>query len=515
MPLTFAFPDLPRPPTQLAPLVASNDAPDKTESALTRAHIQQLESQLALLEEPLTLLRRRQADLLASVETHRRILCPIRRCPPEILSHIFSFAVESTFHFNDISEVAAPMSDLAPWVLPRVCRRWADIALATTSLWTLVFLDLDRLGEEGAVRMVDLLHQRSRNMPLTVKIYCEQDEVRSHRVLDSALAHVERWQNVDLYLKLPLFLRLATVRDRFSSLTTLTMSLDVLDLEDLEDDLDLRVDPDFWNTFAIAPKLTALCASFWNNDNLLPSPFTLPWAQLTRLSTTFTTDTEVLRVLEKLSNIVDCRLEFSSRDFDTAPNSSLTITLPHLRSLLLQIETISPSSAPPDRSTGSGRPKRLPSLLDNLSTPSLQSLTTYHTADAATILALIARSGCMHTLQKLRLHTPSLHANSVLDILQKVPHLSVLNVGDLNGVLLPGWTTSTMPLIPEFIHGFTREWRSVSVQGGRERKLKAQIVDSTYNVDVSEQLAELEKDGLFIELSSRTYFRPLITDSFQ
>ncbi|KAJ7617189.1 hypothetical protein FB45DRAFT_841009, partial [Roridomyces roridus] len=406
MDLFFPACDLPPSPIQLGNLLASNDAPIQKESDLTLAHISRLESKLAQLEEPLSLLRRKQSDILSSIAAHKKILSPIRRFPPEILSLIFSFAVEATFYFGDISEVVGPMTHLAPWVFTRVCRRWAEVALATPSLWAMVFLDLDRVGERDVLQMVDLLHHRSRNMPLTVKIFSEQAERRSHQVLDAAVVHAERWENVDLYLKLPLLLRLTDIGGHLSALRTLTMSLDI-DLEALD------ADPDIWNIFAIAPRLTALCASFWDDEHLLPSPFVFPWHQLTRLSTTFTTDSEAFSVLQKLSSIVECRLEYS-RTEEIAPWPP--IRLPYLRSLLIQMDDTtmeSPTISRADQGPTLGSPR---SLLDILETPLLQSLATHHTADVPAILRLLHRSQCTDTLQVLRIHCMPLHADSVLAI---------------------------------------------------------------------------------------------------
>ncbi|KAJ7633009.1 hypothetical protein FB45DRAFT_914150 [Roridomyces roridus] len=461
---------------------------------LPSSYIDQLESRLAMLEEPLAYLHRQQTHLLRSVETHKAILSPIRRLPPEIIAEIFAFTVEATFHFGDISEVMGPMSQHAPWVFTRVCRRWAEIALAMPSLWSMVFLDLDRFGERGTVEMIKLLHERSRNMQLTLKIFCEQTGRRSHHVLDAALAHVERWRNADLYLKLPLLLRLAAIRDRLSSLTTLTMSLDV----DL-DEVGSAVDPEFWNIFAAAPKLTALCASFWDNDQLRRSPFVFPWHQLTRLSTTFSTDSEALSVLQRLSNIVDCRLEYVKSD-GLAPH--LPICLPHLRHLLVQIDETMLEPAPK-------RPGKQPSpsLLDSLETPILENLTTHQTADITAVLALVTRSRCAGSLKELHFHTTPLRADTVLPVLRILPRLEVLEVGDLNGSLLP----RTPTLIPGFVRALAADW--LVTRGGR-RQLAARIVDGLYNHDISDLLASLEDEGLFVTVSAHTRFQSLVTDSF-
>ncbi|KAJ7622355.1 hypothetical protein FB45DRAFT_927578 [Roridomyces roridus] len=421
----------------------------------------------------------------------------IRLLPPELFAEIFAFAVDSTFHFGDISEVRGPISHQAPWVFTRVCRRWAEIALATPSLWAKVFLDLECLGERGALQLTKLLHERSRDMPLTVKIFSEQSSRSSHHILDAvALAHVERWQNVDLYVKLPLFLTLAAVRGRLSSLTTLTMSLDVA-LEDVGS----VVDPEFWNIFAVAPKLTALCASFWADDELRRSPFVFPWHQLTRLSTTFATDVEALSVLQQLSSIVDCRMEYVRSDGGPHP----PIHLPHLRSLLLQIDMEAVLERPPPPKRPGKHPT--PSILDSLETPILECLTTHQTASPAAVLALVARSGCAASLRSLHIHTTPLRPDTVLALLHNLPALNELEFGDLNGALLPRSPT----LIPGFVRALAADWAATR---GVRRGLTVRIVDGMYHLDIEELLVSLERDGLFVSVSANTRFQSLVADNF-
>ncbi|KAJ7441611.1 hypothetical protein B0H11DRAFT_2095683, partial [Mycena galericulata] len=320
-----------------------------------------------------------------------------------------------TFHFGDISEVSGPKSDQAPWVFTRVCRRWAEVALCSPALWSMVFIDLARIGTHGAVRLTKLLHDRSRNMPLAVKIFYEQGGIESNLVLDTALSHSERWKYARISIQLPLVLELETIHGCLSNLTTLVISLDI-DLEGIE------IDPSFWDTFAVAPRLTTACASFWEGEYFRPSPFVLPWHQLTRLSTTFTFNTEALSLLQKLPNIVECRLEYEkSKALPKYP--STMVNLPHLRSLLLQMQELSDS------------PNASISLLDYLETPVLESLTTIRTADEAAVSALLERSRCAESLTSFYFYSEPLRPDAMLALLQKTPRLSVLTIGDFDGGL--------------------------------------------------------------------------------
>ncbi|KAJ7438232.1 hypothetical protein B0H11DRAFT_2105546 [Mycena galericulata] len=406
------------------------------------------------------------------------------------------------FHFDDISEVSGPKSNQAPWVFTRVCRRWAEVALGTPALWSMVFLDLDRIGEApGAIRLTNLLHDRSRNMPLAVKTLYEQGRIESHPVLDIALSHSERWKFAHIGVEFPLVLRLATIRSRLSTLTTLVISLN-LDLEDIE------VDPSFWDILEVSPKLTTACASFWEGDHLRPSPFVLPWHQLTRLSTTFTFNTEALSLLQKLPSIVECRLEYAkSKALPKHP--STIVNLPHLRFLLLQTEELFDS---PDNASVS--------LLDCLETPVLESLTTFRTADEAAVSALLARSRCAESLTSFCFYFEPLRPDAMLALLQRTPRLSVLTIGDFHGTLLP----TTMPTLITLLAGQWAAGRSPA-----QRTLSARFVDSQCPYDIWGELSEeeeevnytdtvpqsaLQKDGLFVQVFRNMYYESLIGDDF-
>ncbi|KAJ7753915.1 hypothetical protein DFH07DRAFT_1061356 [Mycena maculata] len=416
------------------------------------------------------------------------ILYPILLLPPEILAEIFSFVVDATFHFGDISEVSGPASSQAPWLLTRVCHRWTEVALRTPCLWSMVFLDLDRVGERGDVQLTRLRHDRSRNAPLTVKIFCEQDWRESHPVLDAAMAHCERWGEADLYITLPLAFQLAAVRARLSALITLGISLRLDD--------ESEADPAFWDTFMDSPNLKTLCASFWDDHHLLSSPFAFPWHQLTRLSTTFFSNTEALSVLQALSSAIECRLEYAREA--ALPEQPIPTCLPYLRSLLLQME---------EESRPSGRiHHRRTSLLDWLETPSLEHLSTYHTADAEAVLALLARSHCAASLHSFHFHSSSALPDVLLLLVQAMPCLMDLEIGDFNGAL------STRSAVSTFVRALSVHWETRSPP---RQPLSVWLVDRMYSTGSVQDLSVMYKDGFIVEISPNMCFRSLVADSFR
>ncbi|KAJ7742146.1 hypothetical protein DFH07DRAFT_44303 [Mycena maculata] len=424
-------------------------------------------------------------------QTHKPRPSPIQRLPPEILAEIFSLVVHATFHFRDISEVSGPVSHQAPWIFARVSRHWAEVALGTSALWSMVFLDLDRVGERGAVPLTKLLHERSRNVPLTVNISCEDPALDTHLVLDTALSHAERWVVVDIYLALPLFRQFATIRSRLSALTILKISLYIDD--------DIEVDAGLRNTFAVAPNLTDVHATFQDDLDLrcARNPFVFPWQQLTRLSSTFLSSTEALSVLRKLSNIVDCRLEYE--EVEIFPENIIPTRLPHLRSLSLMIAE---EFTDPEEYVHSSS-----SLLGCIETPCLERLSTYWTADEAAVLSLLTRSGCIESVNFLHFHCASIIPGNILALVQKMPRLTDLDIGDFNSALLP------QSSLPTFVDAFSSSWLAAQNTDGRLRQtLRVRIVDSM--LDPAPELSVMQKDGLFIEISQRTYFPDIFGDCF-
>ncbi|KAJ7646493.1 hypothetical protein FB45DRAFT_732704 [Roridomyces roridus] len=188
------------PPSTTAHLLASNSAPDGIESNVARSYIAGLEYQRAALENTIALQMHHHAHLVRFIQDHKLILAPIRRLPTELLAEIFKVAA------REASAWGCLPGRLPPRTLIRVCRRWADVALGTPSLWSRAYLNLDDMGvREEAVTMTQLLHQRSGNTPLTIRIYQFKAPRQSLpivpnvalAVLNVALAHCDRWQHVE------------------------------------------------------------------------------------------------------------------------------------------------------------------------------------------------------------------------------------------------------------------------------------------------------------------------------
>ncbi|KAJ7739592.1 hypothetical protein B0H16DRAFT_1568538, partial [Mycena metata] len=459
MPPSLTFPDPPTLPPALSRLFEFNAFPSSMESNLIAGYTEELESQIASVDEATVFLSRRRTELLQSLKKVQTLRAPIRRLPPEILQEIFTFAVSAAFDFGDISEVTPPVYNFAPWLLTRVCHYWSTVALQTPALWAMVFLDLDTLGQRGMVPLTELLLTRSRNVPLSVKIFCQDFENRRDPILDLAISHSDRWRIVDLYMSVPCLNQFVTLHGHLSSLTTLLLSIDLAEEE--ETDLDAA----FWDAFAVAPNLRHLQAHSWDKFGFRASPFTLAWDQLTQLSATFASNTEALFILAKLANMVECKLAFTTTN--PLPIASTTIRLPHLRFLALQNE----EDDFPHIQTETMRKR--PFLLDFLETPALQSLTIRETADETGVAALITRSNCAAFLTTLRFHSSAteIAQDAMLRLVAKLPQLAWLEIADFNGTLLP-------LALPTFIRTLASQWERF----GRSKpsRLTVRLVDHMY-----------------------------------
>ncbi|KAJ6480715.1 hypothetical protein C8R47DRAFT_1050042 [Mycena vitilis] len=433
---TFAVP-IRSPPPSLAHLIESNVAPPSMESQLTRAYIGELESQIALLRGAKGPSRRRRAELRQAVKTYKAVVSPLRRFPPEILGEIFSYLVPS--HFSQM-ELEPVVIDHAPWSMTRVCRYWSAVALETPALWSTVLLTLKNLGEQGAVSLIKLWLRRSRDMPLNITVICQGDPKRqSHAALEAAMSASNRWEEVYISIIPPLLYQLHSIRGRLSALKTLDISVDLGEAH-------LAIDEDeaLWSILADAPQLTSLITHCWDLVGFLRPPFTVAWHQLTRLSTTFSSNTEALATLRELSDIVECKFAF--RITEVLPSDSTTmIHLPRLEFLALQVEVDGDIPPPMTR-------QRHFSLLDFLVTPSLRELNTVDTADEESVVGLLTRSGCATSLECLRFSSQLIDQAAILRLLHRVPGLTFLEIGDFDGTLVP------QSSLPTFVTVLSDQW---------------------------------------------------------
>ncbi|KAF7341133.1 hypothetical protein MVEN_01847700 [Mycena venus] len=485
--LSFTIPEQPEPPAFLshAPL-------SRMESSLAVSYIDELESQVTLVDEAIARLQIRREDLIQSIQNHKTLLSPIRRLPREILGEIFSLAVYSAFHsgggFGFTFNFSPLITRKAPWLLTHVCQDWSAAVLANPALWSLIFVDLDDGDQRGIVRLTKLWLQRSGDVPLTIKVFGE-DPRRSHPVLKALLLSRGRWQTAHFSVPTSQLSQIMASEERLSALTTSIITVEGRPLTE-----------EFWDLLADdAPQLRTLQALSWEKRHLLRASFPLPWNQLTRLSTSFNSNTEALAMLQNLSDIVECTFAWPKSEI--LSNHS-TIPLLHLRSLVLQVE--GPNGYPDEMY------QKHTSLLDFLETPSLRRLTTRGSADEEAVLGLITRSDCTSSLTRLYFHSSAVNQSEFVQLIQKLPRLASLHIEDLDGALFP------KSGVPTFIGTLYDQWlksRDV-LPGASLPSCSVRIMDSQYSGDISRELAKMHEHGFFVEILPDSFIMDIIEDRF-
>jgi hypothetical protein len=115
-------------------------------------------------------------NALTEVNALRSYMRPINRLPTELLIHIFSFLGGGTF--------VVPAS--------QVCRRWRDVALDTSSLWTII-------REEDDVFSAQCFMKRSRHAKLDVSFAIDMSTPGDFAILRSlAIPHALRIRRLHL-----------------------------------------------------------------------------------------------------------------------------------------------------------------------------------------------------------------------------------------------------------------------------------------------------------------------------
>ena len=143
-----------------------------------RQAIEKADADVALIDKVITCLN----ELLAHAKlcraemyrhsealSHRVLLAPVRQCPDEILSEIFIY----WFHKKDDKHYKKIM----PWHTGTICRRWREVSLRTSALWSdIIFVDNNR-RRESSVQQYEMLRELfrrtgvSRPIPLQILSY--------------------------------------------------------------------------------------------------------------------------------------------------------------------------------------------------------------------------------------------------------------------------------------------------------------------------------------------------------
>ncbi|KAJ7173437.1 hypothetical protein C8R46DRAFT_115013, partial [Mycena filopes] len=209
--------DVASPGTRRHTLVHSNEVPLEAEAAVIEAELAPLDDRILSIDDEILRLRgklERLAEERLSVSKyraqHRAILSPLRRMPPEILGHIFSSTLLAP---HKALETVVSVEE-SPWSLSHVSRYWRAVALAESSMWSIVVMDYRDSGSHYPLSMLETQVARAK----TLKVYFFGDEtsdpapqIETFRFLAQ---HAPQWEELSLGLSSHIAPLLSELRDR-------------------------------------------------------------------------------------------------------------------------------------------------------------------------------------------------------------------------------------------------------------------------------------------------------------
>ncbi|KAJ6478068.1 hypothetical protein C8R47DRAFT_1323142 [Mycena vitilis] len=136
-----------------------------------RARVAELAAAIPMLERSLSALRDEKTRLQARLDA---VKYPVLTLPNEIVSEIF-------FHFLPVYPLCPPfVGTLSPTTLTHICRRWREIALAASVLWSALSFSGRKLPEHVGprceptllreLRISEIRMRRSMSRPLSIAI---------------------------------------------------------------------------------------------------------------------------------------------------------------------------------------------------------------------------------------------------------------------------------------------------------------------------------------------------------
>ncbi len=323
-----------------------NEAPVGEERAGLEAVVREGERYLALLQQRISLTQNTLESLLKEqdraakqISDSKLVLNPVRRLPPEILSHIFlscllpdSELLQSSDTDMDTSLIDSLNITSPPWNLSYVSSRWRKAVLTTPRLWSFVRLQLCEYEDRKAslFRLGTYL-ERSGTQCLTVAIESEED-MSDHPVLPMILSTSPRWER--LFVGLP-FSALRILNNVSSSLSALRwLGICLYDPEPDTEPITMI------EAFRFAPQLRELELTEWDWGICFHDLFHFPWDQLIQASVDGN-NMQFLAVVQRAPNMLSGSFSADVDFLSDTPSDLCWHT--HLQVLIV---TNSPASSP-------------------------------------------------------------------------------------------------------------------------------------------------------------------------
>uniref|UniRef100_A0A0W0G3S8 Uncharacterized protein n=1 Tax=Moniliophthora roreri TaxID=221103 RepID=A0A0W0G3S8_MONRR len=172
-------------------ILRSGRALSTTDWTLARGILQENESLTQNYETAIRILKQNH-------HTISSLFAPIRRIPPEVLSHIFAYPVQSN-HFG--TEKRAWSSDASK--LGKACHYWRLVSSATPQLWAKLDIELDFKNSMDLGVFRDLKHhiERAQSVPMDIALTIDGNDgdlpVDVLDVLEALFASSSQWYRLE------------------------------------------------------------------------------------------------------------------------------------------------------------------------------------------------------------------------------------------------------------------------------------------------------------------------------
>ncbi|KAK0437613.1 hypothetical protein EV421DRAFT_1907104 [Armillaria borealis] len=210
--------DIPVPhPARIKELLSRNEPPLPAEKEYYQSVLHQGPSTLSTLDTQISQgheanisLQRQRKEAEAIIRDAQVILHPIRSVCSEILLEIFSWCMYDAYNVKDISKTVQCLNPHhPPWSISHVSRRWRNVTLACSMLWSNIALDLDQyedrveLSNQVYMFQLGLYLKRARECDLSVSL-CSGLWLKEHAVMGLLEAGISQWRNLNINFALPL-----------------------------------------------------------------------------------------------------------------------------------------------------------------------------------------------------------------------------------------------------------------------------------------------------------------------
>jgi hypothetical protein len=134
------------------------------------------------------------------------VIPPIHTIPPELVGEIFAKSLEDSMQPISQSAPSVTMrSEVSPFTLSHVCKRWRDLALSMSTLWSSIAIYEPKMGH---IPLVDLWLRRAGDLPLALCLLQSGNRKNTHhesteQVLSLFVQYVARWKTIIFHLETP------------------------------------------------------------------------------------------------------------------------------------------------------------------------------------------------------------------------------------------------------------------------------------------------------------------------